>query len=61
MEKEISTAPGQDFMLEDLKDCKVKIKGGLAAIRMRQLRRSTVEAGPIAGSAFLEGTTSDLN
>ena len=44
-----------DFMLEDLQGCRIEIKGCLSAIRMRNVSNCFVKAGPIQGSAFLEG------
>ena len=44
-----------DFMLEDLQGCKIGLRGCLSAIRMRNLSNCIVKAGPIQGSAFLEG------
>lgn len=56
--REIVTSEGAqaaDFMLEDLQGCKIKLIGSLSAIRMRNISKCTIVAGPIQGSAFLEG------
>ena len=44
-----------DFMLEDLQACKVRLNGCLSALRIRNVSECIIIAGPIQGSAFLEG------
>ncbi|WIA38943.1 hypothetical protein OEZ86_005096 [Tetradesmus obliquus] len=48
-------APGQAFVLHDLQDCSVFLVGRLSALRLQQLRRCRVYAGPVAGATFVSG------
>jgi hypothetical protein len=47
--------PGQAFVLHDLQDCTVFLVGRLSALRLQQLRRCRVYAGPVAGATFVSG------
>ncbi|KAF6255637.1 tubulin binding cofactor C-domain-containing protein [Scenedesmus sp. NREL 46B-D3] len=47
--------PGQAFVLHDLQDCTVFLVGALSALRLQQLRRCRVYAGPVAGATFVSG------
>ena len=43
------------MVVRDLTSCTVCIRGRLEALRMHGLRDCTVIAGPVHGSAFVEG------
>jgi hypothetical protein len=47
--------PGQAFVLHDLQDCTVFLVGRLSALRLQQLLRCRVYAGPVAGATFVSG------
>jgi hypothetical protein len=47
--------PGQAFVLHDLQNCTVFLVGRLSALRLQQLRRCRVYAGPVAGATFVSG------
>jgi hypothetical protein len=49
--------PGQAFVLHDLQDCTVFLIGRLSALRLQQLRRCRVYAGPVAGATFVSGVS----
>jgi hypothetical protein len=48
---------GQACVLHDLQDCTVFLVGRLSALRLQQLRRCRVYAGPVAGATFVSGVS----
>jgi len=51
-------ADGGPMVIRDLTSCTVYIRGRMEALRMHGLKDCTVIAGPVHGSAFVEGRCS---
>lgn len=48
---------GGSFVLIDLEDCTVHLDGQLAALRILNVRNTTVVTGPVTGSTFVDHAT----
>eukprot|EP00775_Hariotina_reticulata_P009384 gene9384-9548_t len=46
---------GQVFVLHDMSDCTVLLLGQLSALRLQQLQRCRVVAGPVSGATSISG------
>ncbi|KAK9867022.1 hypothetical protein WJX84_010780 [Apatococcus fuscideae] len=52
--REAEQLAGQDILLQDLRNCTVRLHGSLGSLRIDRVTGCTIHAGPVQGAAFVQ-------